>query len=147
MQHFENSELKALFSQLVDAIGTQDAAATFLGVSRQRVGQIIDVRTADLPTWAQVAKLEQVCGQSIVFAALARRAEGKTTNDALSACVAAMAAGTAALTTMHQIAEDGVIEEAEIPAAQRAARKHLEAAQREYDATMSLRPTLKVVEG
>ena len=41
MSDFDLSLLKAHFGQLVDAVGTQDAAAAFLGVSRQRVGQLI----------------------------------------------------------------------------------------------------------
>lgn len=54
MSDFDPALLKAHFSQLVDAVGTQEAAAAFLGVSRQRVGQLISTATSDLATWGQV---------------------------------------------------------------------------------------------
>lgn len=146
MQHFENSELKALFDQLVTAVGTHEAAATFLGVSRQRIGQLISTGNNDLPTWAQVAKLEDVCKQSIVFGHLARRQDaGATGADALTAGVAAAGAITTALGTVHSIMADGQVDAHEADRAQDDARKALEAAQRHFDATMKLRPTLRVV--
>lgn len=57
MSDFDPALLKAHFSQLVDAVGTQEAAAAFLGVSRQRVGQLISTATSDLATWGQVLSL------------------------------------------------------------------------------------------
>ena len=145
MQPIAPSELKALFAQLVDAIGTQDAAATFLGISRQRVGQLILTATDDLPTVMQVVKLESVSGQAIVTGALARRVEGNATKDALTAAVHGVAAAAESLATLHRITADGIIEAEEDAQAKRAARKSLEAAQAEYDAIMRLRPTLRVV--
>ena len=145
MQNFEPSELKALFGQLVDAVGTQEAAATFLGVSRQRVGQLISTSNSDLPTWAQVFKLEQVVEHSIVFAALARRVEGEADRGALAATVASTAAASHALSVVHAAKADGILEPHEIEASQDAARRHLEAAQRAFDATMAMKPTLRLV--
>lgn len=145
MQQIQNSELKALFGQLVDAVGTQEAAATFLGISRQRVGQLISTAFPDLPTILQVAKLEAVCGQSLVFANLARRIEGAPVDDALTAGIAAAGAITKAVATVHQIGADGVIDDAEADHAQDDARRALEAAQRHFDAAMKIRPTPRVV--
>ena len=145
MQNFEPSELKALFGQLVDAVGTQEAAATFLGVSRQRIGQLISTGTSDIPTWAQVFKLEQVVGHSIVFAAYARRVDGEAGKGALAASVASTAAASHALSVVHAAKADGVLEPQEIEAVRDAARENLAAAQRQFDETMALRPTLKVV--
>lgn len=145
MQNFEPSELKALFGQLVDAVGTQDAAATFLGVSRQRIGQLISTATSDLPTWGQVFKLEQVVEQSIVFGALARKVEGEAGRGALAASVASTAAASHALSAVHAAKADGVLDPQEIEAVRDAARENLAAAQRQFDETMALRPTLRVV--
>lgn len=146
MHPFEPSELKALFGQLVDAVGTQEAAATFLGISRQRVSQLISTSNGDLPTWGQVFRLEQVCKQSIVFGALARRIETDAASaDAMATAVRAAAASTAALSTVHAINADGVLEPREVEQARDAARENLEAAQRQFDATMKLQPTLRVV--
>jgi hypothetical protein len=144
MQPIALSELKALFAQLVDAIGTQDAAATFLGITRQRVGALISTATDDLPTVMQIVKLEAVCGSPVVTGALARRVECETKKDAITAAVHGVAAAAESLAVLHQITEDGIIEDGEEKLAQRAARKNLEAAQAEYDATMRLRPTLRV---
>ncbi len=145
MQPIALSELKALFAQLVDAIGTQDAAATFLGVSRQRVGALISTATDDLPTVMQIVKLEAVCGSPVVTGALARRVDCSAAKDALTAAVQGVAAAAESLAVLHQITADGIIEAEEDKLAKRAARKNLEAAQAEYDATMRLRPTLRVV--
>lgn len=145
MQHFEPSELKALFGQLVDAVGTQEAAATFLGVSRQRIGQLISTSNNDLPTWGQVMKLESVVGVSIVFGALARRVEAGNGLDALAAAVEATSAQSATLATIHAARADGQVDAHEADSIQDRARDALEAAQRQYDAAMKVRPTLKVV--
>lgn len=145
MHRFEPSEVKALFGQLVDAVGTHDAAAVFLGVSRQRVSQLISTSCPDLPTVAQIAKLEDVCGTSIVFAALARRNQCVTSGDVIKAGVAAAGASTTALATAHAALADGVIEAGEVDDTQDAARRALEAAQRHFDAVMQMKPTLRVV--
>lgn len=145
MNPFEPSELKALFGQLVDAIGTQDAAGVFLGVSRQRIGQLISTANNDLPTWGQVAKLEQVAGVSIVFAALARRVEADSTADALSAAVEATSAQSSTLATIHAARLDGDVDDREAEAIVDRARETLEAAQRQFDAALRVRPTLRVV--
>ena len=146
MRDLNLPHIKALFDQLVTAVGTQDASATFLGISRQRVGQLISTSNNDLPTLMQIAKLERVCGQSVVFGALARMVESdEALNCALAAHVAANAASGAALSTVYEIDADGVREPQEIEKAQDRARENLEAAQKAFDATMRMRPTLRVV--
>jgi len=145
MQAFEPSELKALFDQLVSAVGTQEAAATFLGVSRQRVGQLVSPACSDLPTWGQVAKLESVVGVSIVFGALARRAGGDGASDALTAAVDATSAQSCTLSTIHAARADGHVDDKEAAAIIDRARVSLERAQRQYDAALEVRPSLRVV--
>lgn len=145
MNDFKPAELKALFDQLVSAVGTHEAAATFLGISRQRVSQLISTANNDLPTWGQVVKLEQVCGQSVVFGALARRVDADTATDALCAAVEATSASNAALVAIHAARADGIVEDHEADLIQDRARENLEAAQRQFDAAMRVRPTLKVV--
>lgn len=146
MPDFDPSLLKAHFAQLVDAVGTQEASAAFLGISRQRVGQLISTSTNDLPTWGQVWKLEQVSGQSLVFKALGRMTEGSSTGtDALNCAVESTAAASRALQAVHAAKADGILEDGEIETARDAARDNLAAAQRQFDETMRLRPTLRVV--
>lgn len=146
MQDFDPSLLKARFGQLVDGVGTQEAAAAFLGISRQRVGQLISTANHDLPTWAQVWKLEQVTGQSLVFAALGREIEGAArSRGALTAAVESAAASTRSLQAIHAAGEDGQLEAHEIEEAREATRRALEAAQAAHDETMRLRPTLRAV--
>ncbi|MEN5147200.1 helix-turn-helix domain-containing protein [Brevundimonas diminuta] len=139
--------IKALFDQLVSAIGTQEAAAVFLGVSRQRIGQLINTSNTDLPTLIQIQKLEEVCGQSVVFAALARQVESDSAQvTAMAAAVEASQTSAATLSTVFEGAADLVWEAHEIDAAQDKARLNLEAAKRAFDATMALKPTHRVVQ-
>ncbi|HEY1071486.1 hypothetical protein [Brevundimonas sp.] len=145
MRELNPTHIKALFDQLVAAVGTQDAAAVFLGISRQRVGQLISTTNNDLPTVMQIAKLEQVCGQSLVFGTLAREVEGDPAADTLAAAVLSTAASSAALTAIHAAKADGIIDPLEDEAIKDRARENLEAAQRQYDAAMNIRPTLRVV--
>lgn len=145
MRELNPTEIKALFDQLVTAVGTHDAASTFLGISRQRVGQLISTANNDLPTLAQVFKLEQVCGQSIVLAAMARMVDGDASGDTMAAAVQATTASSAALATIHAAAADGVYSTGEVDNIQDRARETLEAAQRQFDAAMKMRPTLRVV--
>ena len=146
MSDFDLSLLKAHFGQLVDAVGTQDAAAAFLGVSRQRVGQLISIANSDAPTWAQVWKLEKVTGQSLVFAAFGRMTAGEEVSaGALAAAVESTATATRALQTVHAAKADGHLDAREVESVRDAARENLEAAQRQYDESMRLRPTLRVV--
>lgn len=75
-QDFDAGQLKALFSQLRRSIGSQEAAATYLGISRQRVAQLESANedhADDVPTWAQVWTLENALGRSVVFAGMARQ--------------------------------------------------------------------------
>lgn len=78
---FSPAHLKVLFKRLVDAVGKQDAAAELLGVSRQRVGQLVsgnDEFAKECPTWAQVWTLEDRLGRSIVFEGLAQAVDPMT---------------------------------------------------------------------
>lgn len=146
MSDFDPTLLKAHFGQLVDAVGTQEAAAAFLGVSRQRVGQLISTANNDLPTWGQVWKLETVTGQSLIFSAFGRMtAGGEASTGALTAAVESTAAASRALQTVHAAKADGVLEPHEIDSVRDAARENLAAAQRQYDESMRLKPTLRVV--
>ena len=75
---FDHARLKALFAKLVFKVGRQDAAAAYLGISRQRVSQLGSANpehARDIPTWEQVWTLEDACGQSVVFGALAQTIE------------------------------------------------------------------------
>lgn len=66
--------LKALFAQLVRCVGSQEASASYLGVSRQYVGYLASANpeyAAYVPTWDHVWTLEQALGRSVVFQALA----------------------------------------------------------------------------
>jgi len=146
MSDFDPTLLKAHFGQLVDAVGTQEAAAAFLGVSRQRVGQLISTANNDLPTWAQVWKLEVVTNQSLVFAAFGRRTAGSESGaDAMTAAVESTATASRALQAVHAAKADGMLEPHEVESVRDAARANLDAAQRQYDESMRLRPTLRVV--
>ena len=71
-----NAQVKGLFYHLVKAVGGVEAAGAYLGISHQRVSQLQTPTNADNPTIQQVLVLEDVVGQSIVFAALARAASG-----------------------------------------------------------------------
>lgn len=70
--------LKALFAQLVRTVGSQEAAASYLNVSRQYVGYLASANpeyAAYVPTWDHVWTLENAAGRSVVFASLARMVE------------------------------------------------------------------------
>ncbi|MBB4797988.1 DNA-binding transcriptional regulator YdaS (Cro superfamily) [Brevundimonas bullata] len=82
---FDYGRLKALFAKLVIRAGRQDAAAAYLGISRQRVSQLGSANpehARDIPTWEQVWTLEDACGQSVVFGALALSIEPPTVSPA-----------------------------------------------------------------
>lgn len=92
------------------------------------------------------AKLEQVCGQSLVFKAFGRMTETETPGQgALASAVDATAKASRSLQVIHAAKADGVLCDSEIEDVRDAARENLEAAQRQFDETMRLRPTLKVV--
>lgn len=63
--------VKALFHQLVQRVGKTEAAAAYLEVSGPRITQLQSPNYPDMPTVMQVATLEAVAGQSVVFGALA----------------------------------------------------------------------------
>lgn len=138
--------IKGLFSQQVDAVGTHEAAAVFLGISRQRVGQLVSIACGDMPTAMQILKLQRVTGQAIVFGTLARLDvdQGREA-EALATAIESTATASRALQAVHAAKADGVLDDDEIEAARDAARENLAAAQRQFDETMRLRPTLRVV--
>lgn len=130
---FDPALLKALFCQLRKAVGSQDAAATYLEVSRQRVAQLESAHednAKEVPTWEQVFTLEQAIGRSIVFAALADLSDGKPATDIMDASIAAVAASSAALQASAEMMADHKVEAHEIPGALDAARRNRDAADR-----------------
>lgn len=137
MRKFEPSELKALFARLVDSVGTHEAAATFLGVSRQRIGQLIAPATPDLPTWAQVYQLEQVCGCSIVYYGLGRHACPKTPPDAMSVSVEATAAHASYCAALQRALADGRIDDGEHKALLALAQRGMELSQTAFDLVLA----------
>ena len=91
-------------------------------------------------------KLERVSGQSLVFAAFGRLIEASgQSQGALNTAVESTAAATRALQVVHAAKADGHLEDHEVEAVRDAARENLEAAQRQYDESMRLTPTLRVV--
>lgn len=145
MEPFNPVIVKALFTQLVEAVGTQEAAAAYLGITRQRVSQLCSASWPDLPTFAQVATLETAVGQSIVFGALSRRVETDASRDAVATGVKACAAAATSLATFHAAQADGDIDAAEYKCSIADARKNLEAAQAHFDAVMATKPSLRAV--
>lgn len=142
-QDADRALIKALFSQAVDAVGTQEAAAAFLGISRQRIGQLISTANADVPTVVQILKLQRVTRSSLVFGPLARLdTDEESGSGALTTAVESTAAASRALQAVHAAKADGVLEKREIDDVRVAARQNLEAAQRQYDESMRLRPTM-----
>lgn len=142
----DRSLIKALFSQQVDALGSHEAAAVFLGISRQRIGQLISTSNTDVPTVMQILKLQRVTRSSLVFGPLARMdIEDDKSAGALNTAVASTAAASRALQAIHAAKADDILEPGEIESVRDAARDNLEAAQRQYDESMRLRPTLKAV--
>lgn len=68
------AEIKGLFHQLVQVVGGQDAAASFLGVSQPRISQWCNPTCADMPSVLQIVTLERVVQQDVVTGALSRLA-------------------------------------------------------------------------
>ena len=78
---------------------------------------MISTANNDLPTWAQVWKLEKVTGQSLVFGAFGRMTAGEEAyTGALTAAVESTATATRALQAVHAAKADGVIEQHEVEA-------------------------------
>ncbi len=147
-EEFEPSYLKALFAQLVQAVRTQEAAAAYLGVSRQRVGALISAaeeHAADVPTWAQVWKLEQVVGTSLVFGALARAVEGEQAADPMATAIECSVSAAASLQSVADMVRDGRLTDGELKDARAKAREALDDAKAHFDSLMSMKPTLRAV--
>lgn len=70
--------IKRLFFLLVKEVGGLEAAGAYLGVSNQRVSQLQNPNTPDLPTLIQVTTLEGVVGLPIVTGALASAVQGSS---------------------------------------------------------------------
>jgi len=70
--------IKALFRTFVlKDVGGVDAAGALMGVSHQRVSQLISLNTADMPTIMQLVALEHAVGRAVITSALAEVVEGK----------------------------------------------------------------------
>lgn len=139
---FEPAMLKALFKQLVAAIGTQDACAAYLSISRQRVAQLLSLsedHATDIPTWAQVWTLEKALERSIVFAGLAKMIQGDAAEDLMATSVDCSLASAAAMGAIVEMRADGVEEPHEQKRAEDTARENLLKAQRHMEAVLARR--------
>lgn len=139
MYDLDHGELKALFSNQVSSVGSHDAAGTFLGVSRQRVGQLISTGCPDLPNLAQIYKLQQVAGVSCVLLPLGAKASMRGRLDAMESGLAVTVAGSDFCRSLHAALADGLIDEVEHADLVARARKTMEAGQRQFDAARALR--------
>lgn len=70
--------IKGLFFHLVRAVGGVEAAGAYLGISHQRVSQLQNTQSADMPTIMHVATLEAAVGQDLVTGALSRAVTGES---------------------------------------------------------------------
>lgn len=139
MYDLDLAELKALFCLQVNSIGSHEAAAAFLNVSRQRVGQLITPSSPDLPSLVQIFKLQQVAGVSHVLTPLGAKATMQGRLDAMEAGLAVTTAGSDFCSALHSAFADGLIDEREHSDLVSRARKTVEAGQRQFDAARSLR--------
>lgn len=96
--------VKGLFAQLVKVVGGVDPAAAYLGVSAERISQLQRLTCADLPTFLQVAALEQAAGRSIVFGGLAQIAEPSRASSDLAQEAAEV---VEAAVELHKVARKG----------------------------------------
>jgi len=71
--------VKALFRTFVlKDVGGVDVAGLLLGVSHQRVSQLIKLDSADMPTLMQIVTLEAEVGRAVITGALAEAVEGRS---------------------------------------------------------------------
>jgi hypothetical protein len=70
------AQIKGLFYHLVRQVGGVEAAAAYLEISHQRVSQLQNAQTSDMPTIMHVVTLEAVVGQDVVTGVLSRAATG-----------------------------------------------------------------------
>ena len=134
----EPGEIKALFRQLVKAVGGVQAAGVELGVSHQRVSVLQNPANPDLPTLVQVLALEVVAGRPIVTGAAARAISGAADDSMTAAAVASVASSADLIARVHAMEADGVRSQADIRSVQEAAQKNLREAQEAADAAARL---------
>ncbi len=124
-----DGEVKALFRQLVAAVGGVEAAGIELAVKHQRVSLMQSPGNADIPSLRQIMALEVVAGSPIVSGAMARAISGEMDASLSTAMVEAVTAGAEALGAVHAMEADGHRSLSEIRAVQKKATK----AKREVD--------------
>lgn len=145
---FEPAMLKALFKQLVAAIGTQDACATYLGISRQRVAQLLSLsedHASDIPTWGQVFTLEAALERSVVFAGLAKMIQGEPEVDLMATSISSTVASATSMQAVVEMEADGREEEHELKRAEDAARDAFLKAQDHYNAVRARKAQIRLV--
>ncbi|MHB8286911.1 MAG: hypothetical protein ACYDD1_19850 [Caulobacteraceae bacterium] len=134
-----DGEVKALFSQLVKAVGGQEAAAIYLGgISRQRVQQICSPNCTDMPTFRQIMALELAAERALITTAAKGAIEGGCPSCIRPVIVEAVIGSAALLSAVETMDVDGRRDLAEIQTVQRAAEKNLDADQRAMLAAASL---------
>lgn len=132
-------ELKALVRVLVKAVGGQEAAGVTLGVSHQRIGQLMDVNLPDQMGLLQISQLEQIVGRAIVTGAAARAADGDGSDEGIMVAAVGTVGSSAQLVALvHAMEADGHRTAAEKKAVQKVAQDNLREAQEAADAAARL---------
>lgn len=91
-------QVKGLFFHLVREVGGIEAAGAYLGCSHQRVSQLQNTNSTDMPTIMQVCILEKVVGQDIVTGTLSAAATRRTgVRELITECCEATEASVALL--------------------------------------------------
>lgn len=135
-----DGEVKALFRQLVKAVGGVEAAGVELGVRHQRVSLLQAPGAPDMPTLRQVMALEAVAGSAIVSGAMARAISGDPEPCLQSAVVDAVTAVSGALAEVHGMDADGYRDAGEIRAVQARTQDAVRQAQEAADLAAGLTP-------
>jgi hypothetical protein len=136
----ETGEVKALFRQLVKAVGGVDAAAVELDISHQRVSFLQTTSNEDEPTFRQIRILEFVAKRPIVSGAQFRAVNGECDDSIQSAAVEVVTTGAKVLSLVHNMDADGHRGAGEVRTVQEAASIHLREARELHDAAARLKP-------
>jgi DNA-binding transcriptional regulator YdaS (Cro superfamily) len=99
------AQIKGLFHHLVKCVGGIEPSATFLGVSPQRVSQLQLTTHDSMPTVMQIFTLERACGQSVVFATLAKLIAPNSISEPMKEAGDLMVAGAAAFDAVRSGAD------------------------------------------
>jgi len=135
-----DGEIKALFWQLVKAVGGVEAAGIFLGIKHQRVSLMQSPGNADIPSLRQIMALEVVAKQPIVSSAMAQAIKGEVDESLTAAMVGAVTASAEAMGAVHAMEADGKRTQAEIRTVQKKATATLREAQEAHALAMALIP-------